>query len=171
LTSDQRRRLEDQADLIPESWRDATFDDDNKHDPHRMGKKRVPPAYRERRIVPHSTRQDAQKRLPVYRIPQRQYMNHFQHLGSRDAQGRLYIPVRATLPDGETPDEAFAFFHHDDTRCVTNQREFYVVLPTAKHEFPTTAPTVHINNKPFRVLQADCPDNRAVGLLVVCPFS
>lgn len=161
-----RRREEDKYDSLPEAWNDANFFLDG--DPRSLVTAKSsggpPPAYREWRIVPRSTRAQSAKRLSAYRIPQRAFFNHFKQQALLDGLGRRYYPMRAQLPDNKTADEAFAFFQ--EARHAALQQCFYVVLAGAKDEFPTED-ALTIGGKRYRVVFSDCERKRAVGILVV----
>jgi hypothetical protein len=166
---EQRRREEDKYDSLPEEWNDANFFLDG--DPRSLVRAKPakagapPPAYRQKRVGLRSTRAQYAKHLPVYRVPQRTFLNHFKKQALLDTEGRHYYPIGARLPDGKTVDEAFAFFQ--DARHVALQQCFYVVL-TPNQEFPLED-SITVGGQRYRVVFADCPRTRAVGILVVAP--
>lgn len=171
---------EDKEDAEPDAWRKArSLDDDVVTS---LPKDAVPNAYRQRRLVQATAAQDAE-RQPLYRVPQRPYLDAFRKKNPGafgvDRDGRVYLWAAEKLPFGEGPDEAALFFRRKDYSSA--QRTLYVVLP-----YPTPVPghlaepldfperdTLAIQwpgeqrARSYKILHGDFENKRAVGVAVV----
>lgn len=155
-----RRLAEDKGDEIPKDWQNKSFATDRRRDTPAV-QLTAPQKYREW-FISKRTVQEANKALPLYRIPQLAYMTHMYRQSpntwSHDAEGRIYCFV----PHGDEVSDVLKRDVHSDEWLL------YVVLPNSKLEFPRDKIQM---TKPvslfLTITFSDFQQGRAVGVAIV----